>query len=135
MKFVAKFHGTAVYESSFLGYGYNSAGLCLPGIGIFIGKDTYSLDLDVIRHEYGHILQAQMIGYIPFYLLVGIPSLLSAWTHGYGKGHQQYWTEGWCNSLAKEYFSEAPWPDVRFPVRALTPNRLKWFRRVIDNSG
>ncbi len=131
MKRVASFHGISVYETSRLGLGYDSAGLCLPGIGIFIGKGTYTEanDVDLLRHEFGHILQAREIGYLSFYLCVGLPSLLSAWTGGFGRGHQSFWVEGWCNTLAKDFFTREDsriWPNHRFPPRPINSTKLRW---------
>lgn len=130
LKYVTKYEGVSIYETSRLGYGYNSAGLALPGFGIIIGDGTFSKaqDEDVVRHEFGHILQARTIGYICFYLFVGIPSLLSAWTAGWKKGHQVYWTEGWANHLSLHYFKDNPWPHRRFPPRQISPSKLWWIK-------
>ena len=127
-KLVGRFHGIRIYEASWMGQGYHSAGLTLPGVGILVGKGvmTEKLNYHLLMHEYGHILQYREIGFWRFYLLVGIPSLISAWTNGYGKGHQQYWTEYWCNYLAKSYFSEYCWRDRFYPPQDIHPHTKRW---------
>lgn len=127
-KYVGTFEGVKIYESSYLGDGFDSKGLCLPLVGIIVGRGTYSkaIDIDVIRHEYGHILQARDMGCLAFYLCVGIPSLISAWTNGWGRGHQTYWTEGWANLLASQYFGPSGWPYYRFPPKPISRRRRWW---------
>lgn len=128
LKYISKFEGISIYETRRLGHGYNSGGLALPGFGIIVGQGTYSqtCDEDIIRHEFGHILQARQIGWLAFYLLVGIPSLMSAWTSGWHKGHQNYWTEGWANYLSMQYFNKTPWPNHRFPSQNINKRKLWW---------
>lgn len=130
IKFITRFEGVAIYESPYLGSGFNSAGLALPGWGIVVGKGTYSQskDYDVVRHEFGHFLQCRMIGFLAFYICVGIPSLISAWTNGWKKGHQNYWTEGWANELAMQYFGVQQWPIYRFPPKSPSKKTLRWIK-------
>jgi len=125
---VGRFEGTHVYESSTLGGGYNSGGLALPGIGIVVGKGTFSqeLGLEVVQHEFGHVLQYRLVGPFWFYLVVGPLSLLSAWTNWHGRGHRRYWTEQWANHLAAEYFGKEKWPYWRFPCQDIN-NRTKFW--------
>ena len=127
-KYIGKFEGVSVYESTVMGQGFNSAGMALPGRGIIVGKDTYSkgCDLEVVKHEYGHFLQARKTGYIYFYLFVGLPSLVSALTNGFGLGHQNFWTEKWANFLAQDYFNKEEWPMRRFPSRDIKERTKKW---------
>lgn len=128
---VAVFEGVSVYETSRLGYGYGSAGLCLPGIGIFVGKGTFNADLEVVQHEYGHVLQAQSVGFLSFYMIIGLMSLMSASTNGFSRGHQHYWTESWCNHLAKNYFvdhCQVIWNERRFPSKNISHRTLRWIR-------
>jgi len=133
---VGAFEGIPIYESRRLGEGYNSGGLALPGLGIVVGLGAFSkeLDLETVRHEFGHILQARLTGKVMFYLFVGLPSLLSAWLNWHGRGHNQYWTEVWCNHLAKKYFSEALWPDGRFPIKDLTSFSKYWLTQISDKA-
>ena len=98
---VGKYNDVRVFESSIMGSAHNSAGLALPGYGMIVAPGAYSkeCDLSTVCHEYGHFIQSHLIGVISFYLFVGVPSLMSAWTKGFGKGHQNFWTEQWCNFL------------------------------------
>lgn len=123
---VGNYRGVRIYESSVMGEAYHSAGIALPGYGIIVAPGVYSkdCDIDTVRHEYGHFIQARMIGYVAFYFCIGIPSLLSAWTRGYGRGHQQYWTEKWCNYLVGLYDQELP--QRRYPAKDLS-KKTKWF--------
>ena len=77
---VGKINGVSLYETRAFGKGQKSAALALPGVGIFLGDGVFSrnLDLDTLKHEFGHILQSRLTGMITFYLFIGLPSLLSA---------------------------------------------------------
>lgn len=61
--------------------------------------------LDIMRHEYGHVIQSLILG--PLYLIViGLPSLLWAaficdWTD---KDYYWFYTERWANKLGDKYF-------------------------------
>lgn len=96
----------AIYESSKLGEGIGSGGITLPGRGIIVGNGAFSKGLfpDLLMHEYGHILQARIIGTLNFYAKIGVPSLLSAAnTFKLGSpfsSHSTFWTETWANYLA-----------------------------------
>lgn len=131
IKYAGDFHGVAIYESPHLGRGYGSGGIALPGWGIAVGVDTFchGLDIELVRHEYGHFLQKERVGYIIFYLCIGLPSLVSAWMTRWRSSwsHQAFWTEGWANQLAKEYFGdEVRWMDARFPPREMSSSSLRW---------
>jgi len=123
-KKVGNFHNVAIYEASWMGSGHSSAGITLPGYGIIVGSGVYSeeKDLQLVMHEYGHILQYRLIGWWRFYLIVGISSLLSAWTNGYKKGHQNHWTESWCNHLSRAYFVNYRWPIWHYPPKDISPS-------------
>ena len=126
--YTGRFHGIPIFESAKLGFGRNRAALTLPGLGIVVAQGAYSQNLDhfTLRHEYGHILQCRHTGYLKFYLFVGIPSLFSAWTNWHKKGHQNYWTELWCNHLSRQYFGADGWPDTMFPARDIKSKSKFW---------
>lgn len=111
--FAGRFEGTPVYESRKFAPG---EGLALPGLGIIVFPGAFSLeqDLDLVRHEFGHILQARRFGLWKFYTEIGPRSLRSAM----GKRvHREYWTEVNANRLAFEYFGcPSDWPGKRFPL-------------------
>jgi hypothetical protein len=92
----------------------NGAAMCLPGIGIFVHPKSY-FDEDLLRHEYGHVLQAKKFGIIPFYFFIAPISLISAVLR---KNHHLNWVEKNANWLSFNYFG-APldWPMRRFPVK------------------
>ncbi len=103
-----KFEGVSVYESRWMP---RRAGMALPGIGIVVytGANSTRKNITLLRHEFGHFLQAQEIGIIPFYFRIGLPSLFSAMRNGkHGHSHHEYWTEVWANQLAGEYFKNGP---------------------------
>lgn len=128
-KYIGKFEGVSIYESQRLGYGMHSGGIALPGYGIVVGLGTFSLKqgMPVVRHEFGHFLQARQMGVIRFYLFVGIPSLLSAWLKWHGKRHQEFWTEAWCNRLAADYFKgDTDWPYHHFPAKDISNKSKRW---------
>ena len=62
----------------------------MPRIGIFLGTSTCVTDVDVVRHEIGHILQAQTIEFLSFYLIVGIIGLIRVLTNDFGRGFGNY---------------------------------------------
>lgn len=125
---VGTFEGVSVYESARMGSGYNSAGIALPGFGIFVAPGAFSKQQDMytVYHEFGHFLQARKTGWLVFYICIGLPSLLSAWLNWHGKGHRNYWTEVWCNHLVKKYFSNRPLPSSRFPARDIGLRTRFW---------
>lgn len=127
MRFAGRFEGVRIFESSRLGTGYDSGGLALPGIGILVGLKTFSQGCDpyLVRHEFGHFLQARQVGLLRFYLIIGPRSLWSAINKGHGRGHRNYWTETWANGLAKGYFQDSSWPEERFPVDYSTGNKRR----------
>jgi hypothetical protein len=130
-KYVGKFEGVNVYESSSLGQGYGSGGITLPERGIFVGKGAFSRNLDpfLVKHEFGHILQAREIGINNFYSKVGTQSFVSASTNP--QNHTRFWTEKWANYLSYNYFkSPAAWPMSRFPVQNITPQLLKQLKQT-----
>lgn len=97
------FEGIVVYESRWMPRG---AGMALPGFGIIVYHNAYKINITLLRHEFGHILQARQTGLIAFYFRIGIPSLWSAFRDGKkGHLHHRHWTEVWANALSREYFS------------------------------
>ncbi len=123
-RYVGEYEKVNVFESSALGEGYGSAGITLPDRGIFVGKDVFTKNLDpwLMKHEFGHILQARLVGIGPFYSEVGVPSLASA---TFGNTHSTFWTETWANHLSYEYFGRsAAWPQWRFPIQNISSSKL-----------
>jgi len=123
-EYVGKFEDVSVYESARMGVGSNSAGIALPGRGIVVGKGAFSqnLALDLVRHEYGHILQAKMFGKLAFYSTIAPESVISAaLNRKFGHSHNSYWTETHANYLSSKYF-DAEYIDktIKYPIRHLS---------------
>jgi hypothetical protein len=118
---IATFVGTfedVPYFSSTIGNLKNRAALALPGIGIFVHpQDTKNIAL--IRHEFGHILQAKKWGKLFFYSTIAWTSLMSARKSNSDSNydHQATWTEWSANKLAYNYFNQpADWPTQQYPL-------------------
>ena len=84
--------------------------------------NTLNVNDDLIRHEYGHVIQSQMIGllYIP---VVGIPSLIGCGVEIISNHDHDYeWYETWANKLTYEYLtiydaadlSKRSWNDTNY---------------------
>jgi hypothetical protein len=122
-KFVGKFEGVNMYESSLLGNGEFSSGITLPGRGIIVGKGAYSkgLGMQLVHHEFGHILEARMVGFKAFYTIIGPESLQSAINDGIlWHSHKNFWTETWANYLSKNYFGDMYFGGPSFPVKNIS---------------
>ncbi|TKC09096.1 RHS repeat domain-containing protein [Pedobacter frigoris] len=106
-----------VFAVSFL---KNGEGATLPGIGIFVGFED-AKDLQLLRHEYGHMLQAKKVGYLKWYYNWAPASVKSAKKNG--AGHKTYWTEADANRRSYEYFkSPKEWNKNRFPLETKVAN-------------
>jgi len=117
-----------VFESPGLGNG----GIALPGFGIIVGPGSFSKSLnpDLLKHEFGHILQFRLIGPKNFYAKVGVHSLASA---SFGSNHRSFWTETWANYLSQGYFANKgiPWKSSTFPAKNLSWWMHIWVRSPI----
>ncbi len=114
-----RFENTRVYELSGL---KGASAFSLPGIGIFVGL-TYSTNYSLLRHEYGHILQAFSKGFFRFYLLTAPSSLFSAFYEKFNKNyfHKNARVEIEANALAFVYFGRPEnWDILNFPLKKLT---------------
>lgn len=119
-EYVGEFEDIPVFESGKMGNGYGGGGLALPGHGIVVAPGAFSKNQDpwLVRHEFGHFLQALQKGKYDFYAKVGLSSLISAAMNGKrGHYHRYHWTETWANYLSYHYFdSPVDWPMKRFPI-------------------
>ncbi|MEZ4772740.1 MAG: RHS repeat-associated core domain-containing protein [Bacteroidia bacterium] len=124
-KYVGSYEGVNVYESKSLGSGSLSGGITLPGYGITVGKGVFSQNLfpELMQHEFGHILQSNMVGLYAFYKVIGIESLASASRDGIGGySHNTFWTETWANYLSQNYFGNRYISSSMFPIK-----NINWF--------
>lgn len=89
-------------------------------LGSFI--NTFNENRDLIRHEYGHVIQSKKIGplYIP---LIGIPSIIGCEVEDISNHDHDYeWYETWANKLSYEYLTiydaaglrKNPWDDTKY---------------------
>lgn len=97
--------------------------MIIPGRGIIVGKGVYSksYDIQLLKHEFGHILQYRKVGLLAYYGVIGKESLASASMGGaLGWSHDTFWTETWANYLSSNYFSPASWNVSRFPIKNIS---------------
>ena len=96
------------------------AAITIPKIGIFVGK-LQANNSDLLRHEFGHILQSQQKGFFYFWFRIAPVSLLSAFqaSRNTNKKHMNTWTEWTANKLSYEYFNHpADWNFFRYPIES-----------------
>ncbi|MBN1184619.1 MAG: RHS repeat-associated core domain-containing protein [Bacteroidales bacterium] len=101
------FEGVRVRELNFGNFKYGAA-MTVPGVGIFVGPGGIN-DVDLLKHEFGHILQARKWGAGVFYGDVAPASLRYA---KYANSDPYYsnldymsnWTEWSANYLSYKYF-------------------------------
>jgi hypothetical protein len=116
-KYVGNFCGVSCFTST-VGELKNRAAIALPGVGIFVHpKDVNNLSL--LRHEFGHILQAKKWGKLFFYRSIAKESILSADRSNRDPEfiHQHTWTEWTANRLSY-YFFRRPndWDMKSYPI-------------------
>ncbi len=118
------FEGVRIYASEVGDLKYGAA-FTLPGVGIFVNpRDVYNLDL--LRHEFGHVLQAREWGMAFFYGTV-VPVSLESTQNGFR--HQETWTEWYANKLSYEYFGRpTDWNMTRYRI---SPNYSNFRRGML----
>jgi len=87
-------------------------------VGIFIGE-KHADNIDLLRHEFGHILQRQQKGFLYFWIKVAPASLKSAKqaSRNRNKIHMHTWTEWSANNLSYQYFNQpADWNFFEYPI-------------------
>ncbi len=116
----------------------HGAAVTIPGIGIISGK-TGIKQRDLLRHEFGHILQFREWGFIFYWFRIAPASLLSARKANktiFYK-HMGCWTEWSANLLSYHYFKEPlDWDFVRYPIQTTAEdiNALpKYLRHKINS--
>ncbi len=116
-KYAGQFEGIPYFTSS-VGELKNHAALALPGIGIFIHPDDVQ-NISLLRHEYGHMLQAKKWGKFFFYRTIAWISVSSARRSNRDPQfiHQHTWTEWTANKLSYNYFKQpADWDMKAYPI-------------------
>lgn len=89
----------------------------VPGLGIFCAS-LYSGQhkQDLLRHEFGHILQARYWGWYKYLTFIAVVSLRSYFNARHA--HQSTWTEWTANRFSWKYFGRpADWNMAGFPVK------------------
>ena len=115
--YVGNFFGVSCFIST-VGELKNRAAIAIPGIGIFIHpKDVHNISL--LRHEFGHMLQARKWGKLFFYRFVAPESVSSVRKscRDSSHNHQHTWTEWTANRLAYHFFKRPDdWDMKSFPI-------------------
>jgi RHS repeat-associated protein len=108
------FYGVNVFATDI--FSGSDAGT-LPGIGIFLNKE-HMTDYDLLKHEFGHVLQAKKYGLSFFYKTILPNSLYSGYLNQTRNNfdHHDTWTEWSANDLSKDYFKNEAWNTKRFPL-------------------
>ncbi len=97
---------------------YLKGAFAFPGMGIFVNKN-YATNKNLLRHEFGHILQFRKYGFFYFWFKIAPVSIKSA-LHSRKRPnhiHMNTWTERNANELAYNYFDKpADWDFYNYPV-------------------
>ena len=119
-----KFEGVHIFSLPFKNF-KRGAAVTITWIGIFIGKG-YENDQDLLRHEFGHILQFRKWGFWIFWRHIAAASLISAkHSRKYAVNHMHTWTEWSANKLSYDYFQRPiDWNYTLFPIAPVAENRL-----------
>jgi len=116
---VRTFEGIRIFALNFSRFNLGSA-ITIPGIGIFVGLRQIN-NINLLRHEFGHILQYRQKGFLFFWFRVAPASLLSAFKTSINKKHihMHIWTEWSANRLSYDYFGQpGDWDAIRFPLQS-----------------
>jgi len=119
------FEGVRVYTTEVGAIGRGAAGT-LPEVGIFVNpSDKYNEDL--LRHEFGHILQARKWGMDFFYRTIVSESIKSAnraneINDPSKYNHHDSWTEWTANFFSWHYFGK---PSDWNPSYQLYPSNIR----------
>lgn len=94
---------------------FQGSAIALPGMGIFMDKSVNN-KTELLRHEFGHILQAEIWGNDYFYTVIAPISVKS---HIYSQKYPQFdhddtWTEWTANNLSYNYFGRPKDWDMNF---------------------
>lgn len=111
----------------------NGAAVTLPKIGIIVGsKDIRNIDL--LRHEFGHILQERNWGLSNFIFRVAPRSLYSTINPNI-KTMSQYmsvWPEWSANKLSFEYFNKPKNWDNTYLLQPVNINNFSYPPKFIN---
>ena len=101
---------------------FNQGAACtIPGIGIIVGI-SHAGNTDLLRHEFGHILQRRQKGFLYFWIRIVPASLWSAFRVSFtGKHiHMHTQTEWTANLLSYNYFKQpTEWDFNKYPIQSV----------------
>lgn len=89
-----------------------------PFVGIFVNKRNVA-NINLLRHEFGHILQFRKYGFFYFWFRIAPASIKSASSRNLKSNHKHMdtWTERNANQLAYKYFNEpVDWDFNNYPL-------------------
>jgi hypothetical protein len=122
----SKFENVNVYSATF-GALKRRAAITIPGVGIIVNpKDKNNLDL--LRHEFGHILQLRKYGISYFVFKIAFQSIFSAMKANRDRhyNHMSCFTEWTANQLSYDYFnSPSDWNFDKYPIKAVSAKNNK----------
>jgi RHS repeat-associated protein len=95
---IIEINGTSVYGTKLAG---EKSAFTAPGVGIFVDPAVQN-DIQLLMHEYGHILQAEKAGMAAYYSVIAPESVKSFWNNP--SAHFNSWTEVNANKLAYLHF-------------------------------
>jgi len=116
---IRRFEGIKIFTLN-TGIFNRGSAITIPGIGIFLGVNQIN-NTDLIRHEFGHILQCRQKGALFFWFIIGPVSLFSAFKTSINKNHihMHSWTEWTANNLSNIYFKQpSNWDFKNYPVHS-----------------
>ena len=110
------FEDARVYTLNF-GHFKNGAAMTIPGVGIFVGPGDAN-NIDLLRHEYGHILHYKKWGAKIFWGEIVPASLKSAnkANSDWSFNHMDTWTEWSANRLSYQYFNQPTDWSPDYPI-------------------
>jgi hypothetical protein len=119
IKMIRYFEGIRVFTWNI--HKFNQGAACtIPGIGIFVGTSQAG-NTDLLRHEFGHILQQRQKGVLYFWIRIVPVSVWSAFRASYtGKHvHMHTRTEWTANLLSYNYFKQpVEWDFDKYPIQS-----------------
>lgn len=105
-----QFEGVKVYSSDVGEIGKGAAATPYP-FGIIVNKKDIN-NVNVLRHELGHVLQGRRYGLANFWLNIVPVSLVSP-----ANSHMRTWTESEANTLSYVYFGyPLNWDHKNYPI-------------------
>lgn len=120
------FQGVRVFCPAFPPFSTRRCAVTLPGLGIVCSK-ALAGDVQLLRHEFGHILQRRYFGWWFYWFCIAPVSLWSAVRASFSRRdengrwtflHADTWTEWSANRLSYAYFRRpSGWPLWLYPLR------------------